>query len=330
MADFIQETPAALKWAEEAEQRHQPGKFGEIVRAVIWTDERDPKGQLLVEVDPEQLVSQININPLPLLENHDPGRPKGKLLETAYFESASGRKFIAAVLGYYAGGEVLGFRDLGLDVSATVPPPEYLPPLSDDLWIEIGTDSREVDEEWLDRVASGSPVRIERTGLSHNAADSLQELIRLNLPYVLLVWNPFVTAVATEAGKAAYAGIHAWFRKVLSSLKDRRAPILDFHSFQNGCQVSFLFRGKDVKKLHKALEELAGAAAQAAEIISRLKAQGKISKQMVYEFDKEALLWSPSFVLLDDERIITDNLALIAIENLPKGLSLGLSRNSSL
>lgn len=51
---------------------------------------------------------------------------------------------------------------------------------------------------------------------------------------------------------------------------------------------------------------------------------------MVYEFDKEATLWAPSFVLLNDDSIITDNLALIAIENLPNGLSLGLTRTNSL
>ncbi|WP_170866867.1 hypothetical protein [Pseudomonas sp. NFACC04-2] len=32
MSDFFQEAPAAIKWADDAEQRHQAGKFGEIVR----------------------------------------------------------------------------------------------------------------------------------------------------------------------------------------------------------------------------------------------------------------------------------------------------------
>lgn len=330
MSDFLQETPAALKWAEEAEQRHQSGKFGKIVRSVIWTDACGSDGQLLVVVDPDRLVANINSNPFILLHNHDPGRPKGQLLESASFESPDGRKFVAAVLGYYAGGDVLSFLGLGIDVDASVSPPQQLPKLLDDVWIEIATDAREVDEDWLDQVTNDSPVRIERSVLSHNAADSLQELIKVGLPYVLLVWNPFVTAIATEAGKASYAGIHAWLRKLLSRMADRRNPILEFYSHQDGCQISFLFRGKDEKKLHEAMDALAGAATQAARLISRLKAQGKISRQMVYEFDKEALLWAPSFVVLNDDRIITDNLALIAIENLPKGLSLGLTRSNSL
>ncbi|WP_236191261.1 hypothetical protein [Pseudomonas paraglycinae] len=330
MSDFFEETPAAIQWAEEAERRHQAGKFGEIVRAVIWTDARGPDGQLLVAVDPGRLVTKINCNPFTLLENHDPGRPKGQLLESASFESPEGRKFVAAVLGYYSGGDVLSFRGLGIDIDFSISPPQQLPSLLEDVWIEIATDAREVDEHWLDQVTSDSPVRVERSELSHNAADSLQELIRIGLPYVLLVWNPFVTAIATEAGKASYAGIHAWFRKLLSRMSDRRNPILDFHSHQDGCQVSFLFRGRDEKKLHEAMDALAGAAAQAARLISGLKSQGKISRQMVYEFDKETLLWAPSFVLLNDDRIITDNLALIAIENLPKGLSLGLTRSNLL
>ncbi|MCQ3002491.1 hypothetical protein NLO98_22330 [Pseudomonas syringae] len=330
MSDLLQDTPAAGRWAEEAELRHHACKFGEIVRAVIWTDACGPDGQLLVAVDPDRLVAQINSNPFTLLENHDPGRPKGQILESESFKSPDGRQFVAAVLGYYAGGDVLSFLGLGIDVDSAVLPPQQLPRLLDDVWVEIATDAREVDEDWLDQITNDSPVRVERSELSHNAADSLQELIRVGLPYVLLVWNPFVTAIAAEAGKASYAGIHAWFRKLLSRMPDRRNPILDFHSYQDGCQVSFLFRGKDEKKLHEAMDTLAGAAAQAARVISKLKSQGKISRQMVYEFDKEALLWAPSFVVLNDDRIITDNLALIAIENLPKGLSLGLTRSNSL
>jgi len=330
MSDLLQETPAALKWAEEAERRHTPGKFGEIVRAVVWTDSRNASGELQVDVDPVRLVTQINSNPFTLLHNHDPGLPKGKILESEWFVSGNGQKFVAALIGYYAGGDVLIFSDLGLDIRALAQPPEQLPPLPDDMRLEIATDPREVEEDWLDQVANDSPVRIERSELSHNAADSLQELIRIGIPYVILVWNPFVKAFATEAGKASYAGIHGWLRRLLSRAAERRSPILDFHSYHDGCQVSFLYRGTDVKKLHEALDASAGAAAQAARLISRLKAQGLVSRQLVYEFDKEALLWSPSFALLDDDRIITDNLALISIENLPKGLSLGLTRSKSL
>jgi hypothetical protein len=330
MTDFFQETPSATKWAEEAEQRHQAGIFGKIMRAVIWADVRGSDGELLVAVDPDRLVARINSSPFTLLEGHDPGCPKGKILESALFEHSDGRKFVAALLGCYAGGDVLSFRELGIDIDTPVPPPERLPELSDDVRIEIGTDSREVDEEWLDQVTNDPPVRIKRTERSHNAADPLHELIVVGLPYVFFVWNPFVTAIATEAGKASYAGIYAWVRRLLSRMADRRSPILDFHSHKDGCQVSFLFRGKDEKKLHEAMDALAGAAAQAARLISRLKALGKISQQLVYEYDKEKCLWAPSFVLLNDDRIITDNLALIAIENLPTGLSLGLSRSDSL
>ncbi|WP_057412826.1 hypothetical protein [Pseudomonas amygdali] len=330
MSDLIQDTPAALEWAEAAKKRHHTGKFGEIAPAVIWTDSRNVDGTLRVDVDPEKLAVQINRDPFILLHNHDPGCPKGKLLESAYFESATGRKFVAAVLGYYAGGDVLSFRGLGIDAGEVVPPPLALPLLPDDVRIQIGTDARAVDAEWLDQITHESPARIERKNLSHNTAQSIQELIVIGLPYVVLVWNPFVKALATEAGKASYAGIHAWFRKLLTQMADRRDPITDFHSNQNGCQISFLFRGKDQKTLHAALEKLAGAATQAAELVSRLKALGMVSKQMVYEFDREALLWSPSFVILDDDRIITDTIALISIENLPKGLSLGLTRSGSL
>ena len=264
-------------------------------------------------------------HPFILLHYHDPGRPIGQVLESANFESEGGEKFIAAALGYYAGGEVLGFRGLGLDTKALVPPPERLPVLPNGIWIQFATDPREVDAEWLDQVTSDAPLWVERTELSHNAADSAQELIRVGLVYLAVVWSPFITSIASEAGKDTYAAIHGWVRKLLARLADRRNPILDIHTHQDGCQVSFLFRGKDVGQHYAAHDALPNAAAQAAQLVAKLKAREMAGRQLIYEFDKEALIWFPSYAVLKDNRIITDNGELIAIEQLPTGLSLGLS-----
>lgn len=57
---------------------------------------------------------------------------------------------------------------------------------------------------------------------------------------------------------------------------------------------------------------------------------GLPSRQLVYEFDKEGLLWTPSFAVLEDDRLLTDNLALISIEQLPDQLSLGVAKKKSL
>lgn len=65
-------------------------------------------------------------------------------------------------------------------------------------------------------------------------------------------------------------------------------------------------------------------------MVGRLKDRGQPARQLVYEFDKEATLWYPSYVILDDDRIVTDSTQLIAIESLPNGLSLGLSQDEQL
>jgi hypothetical protein len=328
MSDLLNETPAASDWANSAIRRHSGGIFGKLMPAVIWSDARGNDDEPLVPVDPVELAARINRNPHILLHNHDPGRPKGQVLEAANFETEGGERFVAAVLGYYAGGDVLDFRGLGLDTKASAAPPASLPVLPDGGWIQFATDPKEVDGAWLNEVTSDAPIRIERTELSHNAADSAQELIRIGLIYLAVVWNPFITS--SEAGKGAYAAIHKWVRKVLERLADRRNPVLDIHTHQDGCQVSFLFRGKDVKRHYAAHDALPGAAAQAAQLIAKLKARGTPVRQLIYEFDKEALMWFPSYAVLNDNRIITDNGALIAIDQLPTSLSLGLSRGESL
>lgn len=326
MSNLFEETPAAQAWADSVISSHSTGIFGELVPAVIWTDVSDDDGNLLVPLDPLVLVARINSTPLSLLHNHDPGKPKGQTIESAAFETEGGRKFVAAILGYYAGGDVLGFQGMGVDTNAVVLPPATLPVLPDSAWIEVAIDPREVDEAWLDLITSDAPIRIKRTELSHNAAEALQELITVAVPYLVLVWNPFSTTIATEAAKGTYAGITAWIRKLLERLSDRRNPILEIQSLQGDCEISFLLRGTDKNKHYAAHDALSDAAAQAAQLVHNLKARGVPGKKLVYEFDKEALKWSPSFAILNDDRIITDNTVLIAIEQLPRELSLGVSR----
>jgi hypothetical protein len=319
------DSPGVKAWVDGAMGRHSKGIFGTLKSAVIWTDAQGNDGELIVPVDPTQLVSRINNNPHILLHGHDPGRPKGQVLESASFEN-DGKRFVAAIFGFYAGGDVLGFGELGIDLAEATALLEHLPDLPDDFLIQVAVDSREVDATWLDQVTSDAPVLIERVDLSHNAAESVQELIKVGIAYVALVWNPFVKALASEAGTGTYAAVHKWVRKVLEKLAQRRNPVLEIQSHRYGCQVSFLFRGKDVKLLYAAHDSLAKAATQAERLIAKLSARGMSGRQLIYEFDKDALMWFPSYAVLDDNRIITDNRELIALEQLPTGISLGLVR----
>ena len=80
-----------------------------------------------------------------------------------------------------------------------------------------------------------------------------------------------------------------------------------------------------MKQHYVAHDALPGAAAQAAQLVAKLKARKMAAQTLIYEFDKEALKWYPSYAILNDNRIIIDNHELIAIEQLPTSLSLGLT-----
>jgi hypothetical protein len=327
MPDLLM-TPLAQEWVKSTIQRHSTGIFGQVTPAVIWSDARGSDGELLVPVDPATLVVRINTLPHMVLHNHDPGKPKGQVLEAQSFVSAHGDRFVVAILGFYAGGQVLDFAGLGLDTNEVGLAPLRLPALPPNAWVEVATDPREVAESWLETIVNGAPIEVKRTRLSHNAAESAYELIRVGLPYVVIVWNPFVTSIASESGKATYAAIHDWVRKLLAKLADRRAPILDIHSFYDDAQITFLLRGKDVAQHYAAHDRLPEAAARAAKMVTKLKQRGAAVRQLVYEFDNESAHWYPSHAILDDNRIVTDSATLIAIESLPKGLSLGLCQEA--
>ena len=119
MSDLF--TPATQDWVDAAIRRYSKGIYGKLVSAVIWSDARSSDDEILVPVDPIKLVTRINKESFILLHNHDPGRPIGQTLESANFKSKGGIKFIAAILGYYAGGEVLDFRGLGFVKEALTP-----------------------------------------------------------------------------------------------------------------------------------------------------------------------------------------------------------------
>lgn len=318
-----------IAWVEAAINRRSNGFFGEIKPAVIWTDKLDANGEPIIPIDPAILVDQINNKPHIILHDHDPGKPKGKIVEAEIFTGKNGKKFVVAILGFYAGGKALTFESLGEEVFAPMPLPTSLPILPKETFIEIAVDPRDVDVAWVAKIARDAPIRVESTELSHNAAETLSELIRIGIPYVVVVWNPFVKGLATEAGKETYKAIHEWLRKLFNRLGERNKPVLDIHTFQDGCQVSFLMRGSDPKKLYTAHNSLATAGVQAARLVAKLKERGMAGRQLVYEFNDESQIWFPSYAVLKDDRIITDNIELIAIEQLPAGLSLGLTRGKT-
>jgi len=324
MNNCLNESTEATDWLNTAKLRHSTGKFGSIVPAVIWTDEKNDIGEYIIPINPSELVAGINKNPYILLHNHDPGIPKGKVLESAEFQTKAGRKFVVAVIGFFVGGDVLSFSNLNIDTEASAPLPKTLPALGKDFWIELAVDPREVEYAWVENLAYDPLFQVKRSKLSHNSEEILQELIRVGLPYVLIVWNPLVTSIATEAGKDIYAAGHAWLLKLLGSISDKRNPVIDIQSFQDGCNISFILRGKNIEKHYAAHSSLASAATQAAQLVKNLKERGTPASELKYEFNGEAKRWFPSFAILNDGRIVTDNPSLIAIEQLPTGLSLGL------
>lgn len=326
MPDLLNDTHDAQRWAKEAIERQESGLYAQIVSGVVWTDARSEDGSLLVEANPQSILSTLRRQRLPLLLNHDPGRPMGQVLEAEYFEAPDGQAFVVAIIGYYSREQVLTFADLGLD-SIFAPPIGELPEPRGDMWIEIACDPREISEQWLDGVAASSPMRIVRTPLSHNSSEAVQELIRIGIAFALLMGIPAAKTFGTELGKDIYAGVSKWLKNLIASTGKHEAPLICIESYQQDCQISFLIRGNDVTTNYAAHDGISQAAAQAAKLISLLAQRGMPASKLVYEFDTDSLRWYPSYAALDNNRLITSSPMLIAIAaDTPAGLSLGLAR----
>jgi len=303
--------------------------FGRVARSVIWSNAVDADGTLLMPLDPERLAAQINGQPYQLLLGHDPGRPLGKALAAKVFTNSSGDVFVAAVLGFYENATTLRFGDFGFDVAIDAAPPTRLPKLPDDLRFTLAADPREIDIASLLEIAREAPIPIDVHERSDNAAGASHTLVVASVMFVTLVWNPFVTTFANEASKDAYAAVRSWLRKLSARLADRGNPVLELQSFHGGCAVSFILRGKDVAHHYRAHDALDGAASRAAHLIAQMRATDLAPVRLVYEFHPTDELWYPSYAELDDGRLVSDNIALIAAERLPSRLSLGLRLTGS-
>lgn len=250
------------------------------------------------------------------------------MLTAETFMSPAGRRFIAAAIGFYDGAPRIGFGTLDFDLLASSSSPDKLPHLPDNFVLSLAADPRDVEADWLEEVARDAPFPVEFDRRSYNAAEAPHQFVSTFLVYLALVWNPFSKAFIEGAGKDAYAATYAWLRRLLERLGSLQNPILEIKSWQRGCVVSFMIRGRDVANHYKAHDALADAAVRAARLIDHLIGAGLDPNRLVYEFDVAAGIWCPSFAELSDGRLMTDNADLIAAEHIPMHLSLGVSIKS--
>ena len=325
MASLIDETPDAKAWVDRYIATPPHGaRLGRMVSATIWTDGYLENGEPLGGSDPSAMVAEINNRGWPLTHGHDPGLPAGRVIAAHLFTSPGGTRFIAAILAYYEPDHLRSFRALGIDPSPPAAPPESLT-LFPDMQIQVGVDRREVADSWVEELLQTPPVPVERVSLSHNAAESVAELIRIGLPFAALVWNPLVKTIGEQAGKDIYAGVARWLQKLWEKVKELRDPIIEIQSQQLGCTVSFLLRGRDVKHHYDAHAGLSGAAVQAAKLIDSFRERDSRLISLVYEFEQSR--WVPSFAVMEGGQIVSDRSILIAYEQVPKSLSMGLLLN---
>lgn len=329
MADLAEQTPEAAAWlARTLEAQEARAVFGRFRPAVIWTDATRPDGEPLLALDPVALAADINAGPYPLQVGHDPGRPMGAMVAAEAFTSPAGERFVAAIMGFYDGAPRLAFRDLGLALEAPAVPPKRLPILPGDFGVTLAVDPREVTAAWLNDALQGASFPIEFDKRSYNAAEAPHQFISAIVAFAVLVWNPWSKAFIEAAGKDGYVAAHTWIRRLLERVGRLQRPIVEIKSWQAGCAVSFMIRGRDVDENYKAHDAMAEAAQRAARLIVHMTAADLAPVRLVYERDAASGIWFPAFAELVDGRLMTDNAELIAAEHVPTGLSLGVSVKS--
>ena len=325
MSELILNTPAARAWLEKLSVTYGKNKiFYLYLPGVLWTNKPGVDGEPIGGDDPSEILKDINKNTWPLLDNHDPGKLLGRVLAAKLFENTDGVCFIAGYIGIYNEKATLRLSDFGIDLTERAMSPTTAPEPHASWHIQLLHDPREIESAWIERIAQETPLPVQIDHLSHNANDQVIELLRVGLPWAVLVWNPFVTEISKEAAKDVYKTIRCWLASLIEKIQERRHPVVSLQSYVGPCEVSFLFRGADIKRNHSAREALPQAAAKAEKVINTMLSRGVSPASAVYEFDMESG-WYPSFITLADGRIVSDRNILFAFESSRHGLSLGIS-----
>lgn len=321
MVSLIDETPDALQWVtENTAAAKRTSAFGRIASGVVWTDAPN-KDFNLAEHDPDAIVRSTE--GMEILREHDPGLPAGKVLAAKAFTSLEGR-FVAAIFGFYTDDKRLSFATLGLSVTADQELPKVLPEPSSDWHLELVSDPREVSVDWITDISRTSPLPVLIDEASNNSFEPLVELLHVGLPFATLAWSPIVAGLSAQ-GRQVYSGIHEWFANLWSSIGNRPRSLICIDSQRLGCHVQFLFRGSDTSLLQTAYALLPEAAARAEALIADARQRGLAPRRLTYECVGPEKAWRPSYMLLDDGTLVSDGVGLVPVEELSKGLSLGLN-----
>lgn len=325
MSDLFSSSPEALVWFNSVKAQHceRDSPFGRFVPGIFWVDEPGPDGEPIGGADPTPLVDEINDVGWPLLDNHDPGRPLGRVLAARVFTSPGGVKFAVQLTGLYDEASRRSFDEAGLNARVEARPPLVIDTTPGEWWIEVLHDPREYDDAWIEDATSELPLPLKRHHASHNAAEAVVELLRVGLPYLVLTWNPLTTTIAKEAGKDIYEGVRDWLRALLVRVQDRKNPVVSVQTSIDGCSLLFLFRGRDPATLRVAHDDLARAALQAGALVDAAKKRGLRPETLAYEYAVETG-WFPSYAVLEDGRLISDANILVALEQSRSELSVGI------
>lgn len=323
---FLTRSLEADDWIQQEITKYdQDSAFREVIAGLIWHNYGFDDSNPVKNKDLDSWVNLVNSHGIPFLFNHDPGRPVGRTVSARLFiTDDNADKFVIAIAGIYDAKHQLSFDQLGLDIEPYVVSPSELPEIPHDARLRLFADPNDVDSQWIADLLKEAPLYVEQHQLSLNALDDRPELITIGIMYVALVWNPFVTTIAKEAGKDVYVSIHAWLHSLFEKLSDLRNPVVNLAASYEGCEVRFLFRGNDVEINYKAHGDLHKSSLQATQLINSMKRKGAIPTSLTYEFDVKSSRWYPSYAILDDNRIISDKNILIAFEQMPTSLSIGL------
>lgn len=338
---LIQESPDAIRFVENVVQSSQQYKrfpsesFTTVESGVLLTSGVDLQGEAFAQEALEEAVRHIREHGLWLRYQHDPMVPPiGRVLDADLFYAPRSKlSFVAGVFGIFDPKSIPSFSSFRIAVpdadQTKGPPEESEPPI---LAVTVEYNPHEIAREDVTQMLQSAPDSVSRQPVEQfrKAADPLT-LVYLVIASWPLWANPFSMKFLERFGEEAANGVIAlakWLgKKVASKLRSDSRLVFKFTT-QN-CELEFVLDSNDPAIVSEAARKVLETWEQANQLISALA--GYELQRLVYEYDRNAKQWLPSFAETKKVGLIADRPKLIAAEAFQSGgLSVGGRREASI
>lgn len=312
-------------WLNSVKSRFDSALYRMVSVGLLWKEQPLLGDEPIGGRNSEYLKEAISQGGFPVLDEHDPGRVIGTVLDYLEIKDGEDMRTLYGAIAVFEPRSHITFGALGcssheieMPCTASDPPGTTYP-------ISLAVPSTYLsDSDRQELLSVSKSIKVEfRRNLLYSSELGFQ-LWEVSAPIALLL-IPF----AKQLGQDLAKDFHSWLKSLAKRVSPNKSSIVTLRTYYQTCDILLLMRSELSSHDANARDaELSIATSRACELIEKVKSHQMTPRRLTMEYSPNKG-WQPSNILLRDGRIIWDGVALqdavSALDSNKSGLSLGLT-----